>query len=221
MGSAEHPDGREYWEERYAEPGLSWSGEPNPVLVAEIADVTPGVALDVGSGEGADALWLARQGWYVTGVDIASNALEKARAHAVTVDRHAAARIDWQQQDLTDWVPEPQSFDLVSAQFMQLTEPARSVIFRSLATAVAPGGTLLIVGHDASDFRGDSGHRAHLIEKLFSIIDVVTAIDGEGLHVEIAESRQRGTPVAGGADFLHDIVVKASRRVDGASTNVA
>ena len=221
MGSVEHPDGREYWEERYAQPGLSWSGEPNSVLVTEAAALAPGRALDVGSGEGADSLWLAQHGWHVTGVDIAANALEKARTHAEAIDPDAAARIDWQQRDLTEWTPEPQSYDLVSAQFMHLTEPARSTLFRSLATAVAPGGTLLIVGHDVSDFGEGSGHRAHLVEKMFSIYDVLTAISGEGLHVDVAESRQRSAPVAGGTDFHHDIVVKASRRTPAASVSVA
>lgn len=202
---------REYWEERYAEPRLSWSGEPNPVLVTEASVLTPGRALDVGSGEGADALWLAQQGWHVTGIDIAENALEKARTHAETVAPGAAARIDWQQQDITKWSPEPQSYDLVSAQFMHLPEPSRSTLFRSLAVAVAPAGTLLIVGHDASDFDEDSDHLTHLVEKMFSIYDVFTAIKGEGLHIDVAESRQRSAPVRGGSDFLHDVVVMASR----------
>lgn len=211
MSVDEHSFHREFWEERYAEPGLSWSGEPNPVLIAEAAALVPGNALDVGSGEGADAFWLAQHGWQVTGVDIAQNALDKARAHAETTDPDVAARIDWQQHDLTEWAPKPHSYDLVSAQFMHLPDPARTTLFRSLATAVAPGGTLLIVGHDASDFDENSGHRAHLVEKMFTIYDVFTAIKGEGLHIDVAESRQRSTPVRGGADFLHDVVVKASR----------
>lgn len=212
MGIDEHASDREYWEDRYAEPGLSWSGEPNPVLTAEAATLEPGRALDVGSGEGADALWLAQHGWHVTGVDIAQNALDKARSHAENIDPEAASRIEWQQQDLTASPPAPRSYDLVSAQFMHLPDPERSTLFRELAAAVAPGGTLLIVGHDAADFDENSGHRDHLVEKMFTIFDVLTAVKGEGLHIDVAESRQRTTPVRGGTDFLHDVVVKAHRR---------
>ena len=73
------------------------------------------------------------------------------------------------------------------------------------------GGTLLIVGHEASDFDENCAHRAHLVEKMFTIVDVFTAIRGESMHIDAAESRQRTTPVRVGTDFLHDIVVKASR----------
>src|ERR1700712_2364692 len=144
----ENPFGHEYWENRYAEPGLTWSGSPNPVLVAEARALTPGRALDIGSGEGGDAQWLASMGWSVTGVDIAANALAKARARVEDADPLAATRIVWEQHDITDWVPELDAFDLVSSQFMHLPEPQRSSLFRSLAAAIAPGGTLLIVGHD-------------------------------------------------------------------------
>ncbi|TAM69259.1 MAG: class I SAM-dependent methyltransferase [Microbacteriaceae bacterium] len=224
MGAEEHPFDRDYWENRYGAPGLAWSGDPNPVLVTEVTGLTPGRALDVGSGEGGDAIWLAMQGWQVTGVDIAVNALDKARLRAESLDRAAAERIDWQQRDLTTWSPEPLCYDLVSSQFMHLPQPHRTMLFRSLAAAVAPGGTLLIVGHDVSD--ADAGaHREHLRELMFTVDEVVAAIDGEHLSVEMAESRVRkATGVADGADTgagssgagssgadLRDVVVKATR----------
>jgi SAM-dependent methyltransferase len=210
--------GREYWEDRYGTPGLAWSGKPNPVLVAETSDLSTGRALDIGSGEGGDALWLASRGWSVTGVDIAHNALAKARARADSVDPAAAARIDWWQRDLTAWAPEPLAFDLVSAQFMHLPEPHRSTLFRSLAAAVAPGGTLLIVGHDVSE---DQDHHSHLTELMFSADDVLAAIDGEGLTVAVSESRQRAAapaasdssagPDAATPVHYRDVVVLATR----------
>ena len=110
------------------------------MLVTEATGLTPGRAIDIGSGEGADAFWLAQQGWQVTGVDIATNALDTARAHAESFDPVAAARIDWQQHGVTTWAPEPRSFDLVSVQFMHLSRPIIATMFRSLAAAVAPGG---------------------------------------------------------------------------------
>lgn len=211
MGGEGQPFGRRYWEERYAAPVSTWSGEANPVLVAEAALLPPGRALDVGSGEGADALWLASRGWRVTGIDIAMNALNKARARAESTDPDAAARIAWQQRDLTVWSPEPRSYDLVSSQFMHLSDPTRTMLFRSLAAAVAPGGTLLIVGHDASDL--DSGaHRPHFPALMFGVEDVLAAIEGEQLRVEVAESRARQATVADGSTTtVRDVVVKAIR----------
>ncbi|WP_427018056.1 class I SAM-dependent methyltransferase [Pseudarthrobacter sp. P1] len=215
MGADEQLFDRTYWEDRYAAPGLAWSGDPNPVLVVEATGLAPGRALDIGSGEGADALWLAARGWLVTGVDIAVNALEKARARAESVDQAAADRIEWKQRDLTVWAPEPLSYDLVSAQFMHLPEPARTTLFRALAAAVAPGGTLLIVGHDVSDLDA-GGHRAHLAELMFDVGDVLAAIDGESLRIEVAESRARE---AAGEDpakaTMRDVVVRATRALKG------
>lgn len=202
---------REYWEERYSAPGLTWSGNPNPVLVAEVSELAPGRALDIGSGEGGDALWLATQGWRVTGVDISMNALEKARARAESVDVDAASRIRWEQRDLTAWLPDPASFDLVSSQFMHLPEPARSVLFSALAAAVAPGGTLLIVGHDASEHE-DAGHRVHLSDLMFTVDDVLAAIASEGLLVTVAEIRERQADSPDGEMItMRDVVVRATR----------
>lgn len=206
----EHPFGREYWEDRYSGAGLAWSGNPNPVLVSETSDLAPGRALDIGSGEGGDAFWLASRGWSVTGVDIAVNALAKARNRAESADPVAAALIDWQQHDLTEWSPPPGAFDLVSAQFMHLPEPERSRLFRSLAAAVAPGGTLLIVGHDVSGMEVGE-HQGHMLALMFTADDVVAAIEGNGLTVEVAESRARqGVLPDGTTAEVRDIVVKAS-----------
>jgi 2-polyprenyl-3-methyl-5-hydroxy-6-metoxy-1,4-benzoquinol methylase len=99
--------GRDYWEDRYSAPGLQWSGRPNPVLVDEASGLEPGRVLDVGSGEGGDAIWLAGRGWQVTAIDIAQAALDKAAARAAEVDEEAAARITWEQHDLAVWAPAP------------------------------------------------------------------------------------------------------------------
>jgi SAM-dependent methyltransferase len=204
-----NPFGRPYWEDRYGAPGYTWSGNPNPVLVTEATPLAPGRALDVGSGEGGDALWLARRGWNVTAVDIATNALEKARERAESVVSAAAARIQWVQQDLTAWSPQPETYDLVSAQFMHLPQPHRSALFRSLAAAVAPGGTLLIVGHDASDLDLDPDeHGARLDELMFTADDVVTDLDGT-LRIEVAESRRRQPGAGHGlTSVMRDVVVR-------------
>jgi len=191
---------RAYWEQRYGAPGLTWSGAPNAVLVNEASDLAPGRALDIGSGEGGDALWLAQRGWNVTGIDISQNALDKARDRLKLIDATAAARVEWHQRDLTTWTPAPATFDLVTSHFMHLPRVSRDILFPALAAAVAPGGTLLIVGHDVS------AHHAHDDDLMFGVDEVVAAMGG--LTVEVAESRER-MDVA-----MRDIVVRATRGRD-------
>jgi SAM-dependent methyltransferase len=143
MTTEQLPD--EWWNTFYAERDQIWSGKPNVVLVDEVAGLPPGRALDLGSGEGADAIWLAQQGWTVTAVDISSVALGRAAEHAK--DAGVGDRIEWQQHDLGKSFPDGE-FDLVSAQFLHSkTELARDSILRSAAGAVARGGVLLIEGH--------------------------------------------------------------------------
>ncbi len=134
-----------FWDERYTQNGRLWSGEPNAALVRETEGLTPGSALDLGCGEGGDAIWLARQGWRVTATDISRVALARAAEHA---DRaQVTDRVDWQHHDLGATFPEGR-YDLVSAQFLHsLHEMPREQILRSAAQAVTAGGTLLIVGH--------------------------------------------------------------------------
>lgn len=141
----------EFWNERYRSAERIWSGQPNPWLVEHASRLTPGTALDIGSGEGADAIWLANRGWQVTGVDVSTVALERARRRAAEIGTEVATRIYWQQGDLLSWDPAPEKFDLVSSQFMQLPGPARLALLRRLTRAVRPGGTLLYVGHHPTD----------------------------------------------------------------------
>ncbi|MEU8816855.1 class I SAM-dependent methyltransferase [Actinoplanes sp. NPDC048796] len=129
------------WDARYAESDRVWSGNPNVVLVREVSDLPPGRALDLGCGEGADAIWLARRGWQVTAVDVSGVALERARSHAGDLS------IDWQRRDLVQDFP-PGEYDLVSCQFLyHWGEFDRAAVLRRATAAVAPGGILLIEGH--------------------------------------------------------------------------
>ncbi|MFJ8975160.1 SAM-dependent methyltransferase [Streptomyces sp. NPDC102282] len=135
----------EMWDDRYRESDRIWSGNPNAALVREVDGLKLGRALDLGCGEGADAVWLARQGWTVTATDISRVALDRAAGHAA--DAGLADRIDWQWHDLGASFPEGE-FDLVSAQFLHsMGDLPREEILRRAASAVAPGGVLLIVGH--------------------------------------------------------------------------
>ncbi|TDC79015.1 class I SAM-dependent methyltransferase [Actinomadura sp. 7K507] len=136
----------EFWDGRYGEHEHMWSGEPNAVLVEEAAGLTPGTALDLGCGEGADAIWLAGRGWRVTAVDISGVALERAARHAGAAG--VTDRIDWQRHDLASAFPDG-VYDLVSAAFLHSPTEGmpREEILRAAAAAVAPGGTLLVIGH--------------------------------------------------------------------------
>ncbi|MEW2516751.1 SAM-dependent methyltransferase [Actinacidiphila alni] len=144
--AADQPlQGREFWDARYGEKPQIWSGNPNTVLVREAAGLLPGRALDLGCGEGADAIWLAKEGWRVTAADISGVALDRAAGHAAQAG--VGDRIDWQRHDLGESFPEG-SYDLVSAQFLHtLGEMPREEILRRAAAAVAPEGVLLVVGH--------------------------------------------------------------------------
>jgi thioredoxin reductase/2-polyprenyl-3-methyl-5-hydroxy-6-metoxy-1,4-benzoquinol methylase len=200
------------WEERYRAKPAIWSGRPNPQLIAEATGLPPGRALDVGCGEGADALWLAEQGWQVTAVDIATTALTRAAAHVAAAGAQVAARITWTHADLRQQPPAQDAYDLVSAQFMQLPGEARQDLFARLAAAVAPGGTLLIVGHHPSDLR-TSAHRKHFPDMMFTAEQIAASLDRTTWQVLAAEARPRATvDPEGRAITIHDAVLVARRR---------
>ena len=157
-----------FWDQRYRSSRQVWSGDPNPQLVAEVVGLPPGRALDVGSGEGADAIWLARGGWAVVAADISGVAVARGQQHARDTDPAAAARIEWQQVDLLARPPAPGSFDLVSAQYMQLPREPRTKLFTAPAASVRAGGTLLVVGHHPSDLA--TGSSAEIEEEHAAVV---------------------------------------------------
>jgi SAM-dependent methyltransferase len=203
-----------FWDERYRQHGQHapvWSGQPNPQLVAEAAELVPGSALDVGAGEGADAVWLARRGWRVTAVDISSVALGRAAA-AVEGEPETAARITWQHQDLTVTPPPAGTFDLVSAQFLHLPAPQRDGVYGRLAASVAPGGTLLIVGHHPSDLE-TSVRRPAAPGLLFTAEQLAAQLDPDEWEIVTCTSRPRPAKDSDGAPAtVQDAVLRARRR---------
>jgi SAM-dependent methyltransferase len=203
---------QEFWDERYGSATTIWSGNPNRHLVAQVADLRPGTALDVGSGEGADAIWLAEQGWQVTGIDVSMVALERAAHLAVAAGQDVADRITWQQADILTWDPTPRQFDLVSAQFMHLPRSAREVVYRRLAAAVRPDGSLLIVGHHPSDLK-TTMRRPSLPDLFFTAEQVAAGLDADDWQVVVVASPKRETLDAEGRPVtISDAVMHAIRR---------
>jgi SAM-dependent methyltransferase len=200
------------WDERYSGATSLWSGNPNPRLVEHVAGLTPGTALDAGCGEGADAVWLARQGWQVTALDVSPVALGKTAAHAA--DAEVGDRVNIVQHDLISGAPLPGSYDLVSAQFWH--PPAdRFADFRDvLGAAVRPGGVLLVVGHHPDDLhhgvRDGHGHA----ELLFAPEKVAALLAPDDWEVRVVESATRTVAGPDGPVTVTDSVVLALRLPD-------
>ncbi len=203
----------DFWDERYASAPALWSGHVNAVVRDETADLAPGRALDVGCGEGGDALWLAGRGWQVTGVDVSRVALQRAAERAEAVG--LASRTTWEQRDVLSWTPPAGAFDLVSVAFIHLAAGDRAGAYAGLAAAVAPGGTFLVVAHHHSDVgvvpRPDDPGLWFTAEELAAGL-------GPGWDVLVAEARPRqGRHPDGHEVTLHDTVLRARRaRVPGA-----
>ncbi|WP_082556882.1 bifunctional 2-polyprenyl-6-hydroxyphenol methylase/3-demethylubiquinol 3-O-methyltransferase UbiG [Modestobacter sp. Leaf380] len=194
------------WDERYAASERIWSGQPNGALVAETATLTPGTVLDVGCGEGADAVWLAARGWAVTALDVSRVALDRAAGHA----RDAGADVTWVQAGLTDAELPADGFTLVSAMYPALRRTPDDVAERALLAAVAPGGTLLLVHH--ADVDTDAAREAGFDPADWvSPADVARLLD-EAWVVEVDERRERHVTGGAGAHHTADVVLRARRR---------
>ena len=173
------------WEERYSSEEKVWSGDPNPQLVAEVARLTPGTALDVGCGEGGDVIWLAQQGWRVTGADFSATGLARAARHAA--EAGVADRTDWWQVDARTFDPAGRTFDLVASHFLHPPGGTMVEVTRRLAQAVAPGGHLLVVGHAPMEMPGMSEEKRRA---MFLAADLLPAVPDD-FEVLVVEQRPR------------------------------
>lgn len=198
----------EAWEFRYAQAPKRWSGNPNATLVDVVGDLTPGRAVDLGCGEGADAIWLARQGWHVLGVDISPTAV--ARAHAAAVEAGVDGRVTFEAHDLSEWEPEGE-IDLVTASFFHSREELpRTEILRRTIAHVAPGGHVAIVSHLAPPPWSEHTHHDELL--LDADGEVAALALGDGWDVVLAEQRQRAATSPGGEPAtLEDVAVLLRR----------
>ncbi len=202
---------RKSYDELYRSTPAVWSGRPNRQLVLEASELPPGTALDAGSGEGGDALWLAERGWRVTAVDFSTVALERAAAEARA--RGLQDRVEWRHEDLDGWSPPEGRFDLVTAHYLHATWTDRAAMFARLAAAVAPGGTLLVVGHLLGDEWGHGSHHAHEPGALSPAEDVAAVLDPEQWFDVVTETRSRDPEaVSRTANHAPDTVLVARRR---------
>ena len=194
------------WDTIYSERDQLWSGRPNGALVTETANLTPGRVLDVGCGEGADAIWLAGQGWDVTALEVSVVALERAKRHA----RDAGVGISWVHAGLAEAALAPASFDLVSAQYPALPRTPNSAAEHALLTAVAPGGVLLVVHHAGMDTHQPEDGRFDPADYVWPSM-VAALLDGDW-QVELDLERPRIAPDGGaGAHHTDDVVLRARR----------
>lgn len=217
----EHSFDKDYWERHWhgrAEHGIGGEMIVNEHLVREIRDLSPGTAIDAGCGEGAEAIWLARAGWQVTAVDISGEALQRAALRAAV--RHAGpVEVRWVEADLSSWVPHGQ-FDLVTTHYAHPAIPQLE-FYERLAGWVAPGGTLLIVGHlhTPAQHHGDHDHSGHAHDNRppehasVTAAAVAAILDPAQWDIVTTDEVTRTMPDRqGGSVQLNDVVVRATRR---------
>jgi SAM-dependent methyltransferase len=192
------------WDERYAQHDQLWSGEANARLIEVASGLPPGRALELGSGEGADAIWLAGRGWTVTAVDFSTVALERAAREGTT----RGVNVTWVNADLRGYVPPPAAFDLVLLFYLHLPPAERAPILARAAASVAPGGRLLVVGHDRTNPPEAHGPKHHP-EVLYTPEEI--ARDLAGLSIERADRVTEPQEIDGRTVRAVDTLVLARR----------
>lgn len=196
------------WDARYGQAELVWGIEANGFVVDELSALEPGRALDVACGEGRNAIWLAKRGWQVVGVDFSAQGLRRAGQLACRFG--VVDRVDFRLVDVVGDALPAESFDAVIVAYLQLDAGARRAALRNAAAALAPGGTLLVVGHDTTNLTAGTGGPQD-VAVLYSPQDVVNDLDGlPGLGVRKAQRVRR--PVPGSERAAIDVLVRLQRR---------
>jgi len=199
------------WDETYASTTQLFSGRPNFALVTDVSGLRPGRALEVGCGEGADAVWLASQGWAVTALDVSQVALERAAQSA----RQSAVHVQWVHAGLVDAALPAAGFDLVSAQYPALRSSPDHNAERALLRVVAPGGLLHIVFHAGFDSHEAKARGIDPADYIWPT-DIVAALLAGDWHIGVDTRRPREVPT-GDAEHQHtdDVVIQARRGRSG------
>lgn len=195
------------WNERYAGTELVWTAEPNRFVVEQLADDGPGTALDLACGEGRNAVWLAGRGWSVRAVDFAEAAIVKGRQLA----GRAGVDVNWVVADVTRYDPRA-TFDLVLMSYLHLPWPTFVTTLAKAVQALAPGGTLLVVGHHLDNLVGGVGGPQDA--SVLQDPDAIAAAGREAAGVEVVEAARVERPVLvdGHERIAVDSLVRLRRR---------
>jgi SAM-dependent methyltransferase len=181
------------WDERYAGTELVWSSTPNQFVAAEVADLSPGRAVDLAAGEGRNALWLAERGWDVTAVDFSLVGLDKGRQLQAAHPQGRDLKVEWVHADVLEYEPGPVAFDLSLLAYLQLPAAERRTAVRVGFSALTIGGTLLVVAHDSSNLaEGTGGPQDPTV--LYTAEEVLGDLDGERFDVIRAGRVARTVP---------------------------
>lgn len=200
------------WDRRYGGERM-WSGNANGSLVHEVTGMAPGRALDIGAGEGGDALWLEGQGWQVTASDISQRGLDQVAAEAA----RRGVLVECRHADANGLAPfGGDTFGLVTAHYASIPRTPDGRAIDNILGAVAPGGTLLVVGHDLEPMRrpvDTSRHsRMYDADAYVTVDDVAAAIvDASGWLIEVHERRSRPPGHAAASHHVDDVVLRARR----------
>ena len=191
------------WDDRYSTSELIWTGRANQFVEAHLADLEPGTAIDLGAGEGRNAVWLASRGWTVTAVDFSQVGLDKAQQlaaeHGVEVATVCA--------DATAWTPDAPA-DLVVLSYLQLPSEQQRLLLEHAATWLTPGGTLLVIAHDRSNVEHGYGGPPSP-DVCYTVDETVAALDA--LEITTAEVAERHVDTADGTKTALDTLVIAQR----------
>lgn len=192
------------WDAKFAASEALFTDRPNVIVVEEVSGLPKGRALDLGAGQGRNAVWLAEQGWQVTAVDFSPVGLARGRERAAA----RGVEVGWVLSDVLDWRPGSQEFDLVLVSYLQLPGDQLRSVLATAAAALASGGTLLVVGHDRENLtRGTGGPQVP--EVLYTVDELTAAVDG--LTVVRAEQVERLVDTDLGPMPAIDTVLRAAR----------
>lgn len=187
------------WDERYSQAERLWSEGPNIFVADRLGPVEPGVGLDVASGEGRNAIWLAERGWKMTAVDFSEVAIDRGRA--------ASDNVNWVVADVLDWEPE-ETYDLALIAYLHLDEPQMRKVIERVASWLEPGGELFIIGHDKSNI--EEGHGGPQVPDILT--DVEATVEWlEELEIVEAQVVRRPIETDEGRAYARDGLVRARR----------
>ena len=197
--------GRSDWNSRYAATDLVWGSEPNQFVVAELEGVTPqGRALDLACGEGRNAIWLAGQGWNVTAIDFS----EVAIARAGKLAERRGVHVEWLCEDLVVYEPPQRAFQLVVIAYLQIPGAELRRVLAHAATALAPGGNLLLIGHALRNLsEGVGGPQDPAV--LWNPDELRATLESLSLKLERCDEVERSVEAPDGPRRAIDVLARA------------